>query len=206
METTGVVDRFLHAIENATIGDCQVWSADARLDATMPNWRLHASGADAIRAEYAKWFADPGHFDELNRYQIERGGGGDGGDGSTGNDSTGNDGVASELIEYTLTRSLAPQAGLQGSTVARRPRARRSASPTGRSVPVPAQASAALPALLAAERMRLDSVHAEVTEHAHSQRLHAAIKPRAVWRRHSNRLRPVRGCNLPAMAIRQAHL
>ncbi|HYK31714.1 MAG TPA: hypothetical protein VEV63_07115 [Streptosporangiaceae bacterium] len=88
MEDTGVVDRFLHAIESATIGDCQVWSAEARLDATVPNWRLHANGADAIRAEYAKWFADPGHFDELNRYLV----GGNGGD----------DG-ASELIEYTLS-------------------------------------------------------------------------------------------------------
>jgi hypothetical protein len=83
MESTGAVDRFLHAIENATIDECQAWSADASLDATVPNWRLHASGADAIRAEYARWFADPGHFDELNRYRV--------------------DGGNSELIEYTLS-------------------------------------------------------------------------------------------------------
>jgi len=81
--TTAVVDRFLQAIANAAIGDCTVWSADARLDATVPNWRLHADGADAIRAEYSRWFADPGHFDELNRHLV------DGGD--------------SELIEYTLS-------------------------------------------------------------------------------------------------------
>lgn len=88
MESTGAVDRFLHAIENAAIGDCQVGSSDASLDATveLPNWRLHATGADAIRAEYAKWFADPGHFDELNRYASE-----------------GRSGGASELIEYTLS-------------------------------------------------------------------------------------------------------
>ncbi len=42
MGTTSVVDEFLHAIENAAIASCDVWSADATLDATVPNWRLHA--------------------------------------------------------------------------------------------------------------------------------------------------------------------
>src|SRR5271165_2212977 len=58
-----VIEKFLQAIETASIPGCDVWSADATLDATVPNWRLHAVGADAIRAEYARWFADPGHFD-----------------------------------------------------------------------------------------------------------------------------------------------
>src|SRR5712664_2900605 len=43
------------------------------LDATVPGWRLHASGPDASRAEYAKWFADPAHFDELRRYPVTGG-------------------------------------------------------------------------------------------------------------------------------------
>ncbi len=81
--STSVVDKFLHAIENAAIPACDAWSADAALDATVPNWRLHAVGADAIRAEYSRWFADQAHFDELRRYPV---GGG-----------------ASELIEYTLS-------------------------------------------------------------------------------------------------------
>ena len=42
-------------------------------------------GADAIRAEYARWFADPGHFDELRRYPV--------------------DGGAGEVVEYTLSWS-----------------------------------------------------------------------------------------------------
>jgi hypothetical protein len=46
---------------------------------------LHATGPDAIRAEYSRWFADPGHFDELRRYPA---GGG-----------------ASEVVEYTLSWS-----------------------------------------------------------------------------------------------------
>jgi len=68
MASTPVIDKFLYAIENAAIPACEVWSADATLDATVPNWRLHAAGPAAIRAEYSRWFADPGHFDELRRY------------------------------------------------------------------------------------------------------------------------------------------
>ena len=85
MASTPVIDKFLDAIEGATITACDVWSADATLDATVPNWRLHADGADAIRAEYAKWFADPGHFDELRRYTVDDG--------------------SAEVVEYTLSWS-----------------------------------------------------------------------------------------------------
>ncbi len=83
MTDTPVIEKFLQAIETAAIPGCDAWSGDAMLDATVPNWRLHAAGADAIRAEYAKWFADPGHFGELRRYPVEGG--------------------PSEVIEYTLS-------------------------------------------------------------------------------------------------------
>jgi uncharacterized membrane protein YfcA len=65
-----MVDKFLEAIENAAIPDCDAWSADATLDATVPNWRMHKAGADAIRAEYSRWFADPARFDELRRLPV----------------------------------------------------------------------------------------------------------------------------------------
>lgn len=39
------VDKFLQAIQSAAIPDCDAWSADATLDATVPNWRMHRSGA-----------------------------------------------------------------------------------------------------------------------------------------------------------------
>src|ERR1700690_980957 len=86
--STSVVDKFLRAIENAAIPACDAWSADAALDATVPNWRLHAVGADAIRAEYARWFADPGHFDELRRYSVQ-----------------GGEAEVVEVVEYTLSWS-----------------------------------------------------------------------------------------------------
>src|SRR6202161_398487 len=69
-----VIGKFLQAIETATIPGCDAWSTDATLDATVPGWRLHAAGPDAIRAEYARWFADPGHFDELRRFSAGGGG------------------------------------------------------------------------------------------------------------------------------------
>jgi hypothetical protein len=93
MADTPVIEKFLQAIESAAIPGCDVWSADATLDATVPGWRLHAAGPDAIRAEYARWFADLGHFDELRRYPVSGG--------------------ASEVVEYTLswTENGVPHAG-----------------------------------------------------------------------------------------------
>ncbi len=85
MASSPVIGRFLNAVENAAIDGCDAWSDTATLDATVPNWRLHATGPDAIRAEYARWFADPGHFDELHRYPVSSG--------------------ATEVVEYTLSWS-----------------------------------------------------------------------------------------------------
>ncbi len=83
MGSTSVIDRFLRAVEDATIPACDVWSADAVLDATVPNWRLQVAGPDAIRAEYSRWFADPGHFHDLRRYPVP--------------------GTGGEVVEYTLS-------------------------------------------------------------------------------------------------------
>jgi hypothetical protein len=81
MTPSSAVDRFLHAIETAMIPACDAWAAGATLDATVPNWRLHASGPDAIRAEYARWFAYPGRFEDVRRTPLDGGG---------------------EVVEYTL--------------------------------------------------------------------------------------------------------
>ena len=43
------------------------------LDATVPNWRFAVRGADAVRAELSRWYADPGTFEDLTRIPIEGG-------------------------------------------------------------------------------------------------------------------------------------
>ena len=83
MVISPVIDTFLAAIGSAAIPRCHAWSPDATLDATVPGWRMRRRGPEAIRAEYARWFADPAHFAELNRYPV---GGG-----------------PSEVVEYTLS-------------------------------------------------------------------------------------------------------
>ena len=85
MPRSEAIDTFLNAVATAAIPACDAWSADATLDATVPNWRFHVAGADAIRAEYARWFADPAQFGELHRYPVEGHGG------------------PTEVVEYTLS-------------------------------------------------------------------------------------------------------
>jgi hypothetical protein len=92
MGQMSAIDEFLTAVETATIAGCDAWSADATLDATVPNWRLRAAGADAIRAEYGRWFADKAVFEDLHRHPVP--------------------GVG-EVVEYTLrwTENGVPHAG-----------------------------------------------------------------------------------------------
>jgi hypothetical protein len=80
-DVLGPIDRFLAAIRTATMKACDVWTDDAVLDATVPNWRFHRHGPDAIRATYRHWFADPGSFEQLRRIPTDDG----------------------EVVEYTLT-------------------------------------------------------------------------------------------------------
>lgn len=58
-----------------------VFSADAVLDATVPNWRFSVHGDEAVRAQLSEWFADPGHFEALARSALPDG----------------------ELVEFTLS-------------------------------------------------------------------------------------------------------
>lgn len=69
-----VVDRFLEAVRVPTIETCDdVWAEHATLDATVPNWRFHRTGAAQIRETYRGWFADPGDFEQLRRSPVEGG-------------------------------------------------------------------------------------------------------------------------------------
>jgi hypothetical protein len=76
----GPVERFLSGVETGELsGD--VFSDDAALDATVPNWRFQVRGGDAVRAELARWYADRGEFLDLQRTPIPGG----------------------ELVEFTLS-------------------------------------------------------------------------------------------------------
>lgn len=52
---------------------CDAFAEHAVLDATVPNWRYGVRGADAIRSELVRWFADPGQFEDLRRTPIPSG-------------------------------------------------------------------------------------------------------------------------------------
>jgi len=75
-----VIDRFLAGIEAGAISQ-DVFSDEAALDATVPNWRFCVHGGDAVRDQLAQWYADPGRFQSLRRTALGTG----------------------ELVEFTLT-------------------------------------------------------------------------------------------------------
>lgn len=67
------IDRLIHGIEHASISAAAGFAPHAVLDATVPNWRYTVKGAGAIEAELGRWFADPGHFEELRRSPLPDG-------------------------------------------------------------------------------------------------------------------------------------
>jgi hypothetical protein len=77
-----VVDRFLAGVESGMMPG-GVFSDDAGLDATVPNWRFQVHGGEAVSAELARWYADPGQFLDVQRALIPGG----------------------ELVEFTLSWS-----------------------------------------------------------------------------------------------------
>lgn len=71
---SGAVDQLLAAVEAGRGAESvAAYSPDAVVDATVPGWRFHMRGRDAIAAEYANWFKDPAIFEELDRVQTPTG-------------------------------------------------------------------------------------------------------------------------------------
>ena len=70
--STAAVDRFLAAVVAGTMTD-DLYSDGATLDATVPGWRFHRTGAADIAAEYSEWFAAPGRLEELERLIVADG-------------------------------------------------------------------------------------------------------------------------------------
>ncbi len=79
MSDTTTIDKLLAGIEAAAI-PVGLLRDDVIFDATVPNWRYTLAGAEVVRAELAKWYAEPGHFQDLRRTPLPDG----------------------ELIEFTL--------------------------------------------------------------------------------------------------------
>jgi len=50
------IDRFLVAVESATLSGCDARSVLATLGATAPNWGSRVNGVSPVRSEHAKWF------------------------------------------------------------------------------------------------------------------------------------------------------
>lgn len=93
----GPVDRFLAAIEKASMADCDALGDQVTLDATVPNWRYQVQGGPAVKAELSRWYADAGAFEEMKRTRLPTG----------------------ELVEFTLRweESGVPHAAHQAHVV-----------------------------------------------------------------------------------------
>jgi ketosteroid isomerase-like protein len=75
MTTRPTIDELLDSICSGTGIPTRLYTDDATLDATVPGWRLQADGPAAITAEFARWFAHPGRFEELERRPFAAGDG-----------------------------------------------------------------------------------------------------------------------------------
>jgi hypothetical protein len=73
MSVSDPVQRFLDSVVDPSAGFTAVFSSDAVLDATVPNWRLTANGSESVRAELGRWYANPGTFDGVTRIPLPAG-------------------------------------------------------------------------------------------------------------------------------------
>jgi hypothetical protein len=73
VQNAAVIRQFLHAVESGTMEGLRVLSDEVVLDATVPGWRFSVRGAEAVRAELGRWYAEPGSFEELGRIPIPGG-------------------------------------------------------------------------------------------------------------------------------------
>lgn len=67
------ITELLGAIESGTPVPDGVLADTALLDATVPSWRFTTRGAGRVRDQFAQWYADPGHFEELERTVVPGG-------------------------------------------------------------------------------------------------------------------------------------
>jgi hypothetical protein len=73
MSSSDPVQRFLDAVIDPTLGFAEVFSSDAVLDATVPNWRYTVTGAELVTRELGRWYAHTGAFDSVTRVSLPDG-------------------------------------------------------------------------------------------------------------------------------------
>jgi hypothetical protein len=71
--TTSPVDRLLTEIEAGLGISTRAWAGDARLDATVPQWRFELDGAEAVAAQLSQWYDAPTSLDSVVRRPIPGG-------------------------------------------------------------------------------------------------------------------------------------
>jgi hypothetical protein len=67
------VTELLDAIEAGVPVPAHVLTDDVLFDATVPDWRFSCRGQDAVIAQLAQWYGDPGAFEELRRTPLPNG-------------------------------------------------------------------------------------------------------------------------------------
>lgn len=73
MPSTDPIQRFLDAVIDPTAGFADVFTPDAVLDATVPNWRFSVRGSGPVGDELGRWYAHPGTFDSVSRVALPDG-------------------------------------------------------------------------------------------------------------------------------------
>jgi len=69
---TTAVDRFVETVRTGQVSP-DLYTDDARLDATVPGWRFQANGPIQIAAEYSSWYPGPSEIQALERLPIDGG-------------------------------------------------------------------------------------------------------------------------------------
>jgi hypothetical protein len=71
-QSTTAIDDLVSGMESASIPP-DVFTEDAVLDATVPNWRFSVHGGAAVRDQLGGWYADPGRFRSVSRTPLPDG-------------------------------------------------------------------------------------------------------------------------------------
>jgi hypothetical protein len=70
---TDAVTQLLAAIESGVPVPAQTLAGDVVLDATLPDWRMTVRGSEAVRSQFARWYADTGRFERVVRTPVTGG-------------------------------------------------------------------------------------------------------------------------------------